>query len=118
MRIARHLDAQRVDRGVRATEQRPQLRSAESAGHRFESCCTHHPYNCNLKGYLAQLGRFHEISSTRAPATAAARRLVTGHPFFDPASARKPLFSAGVGRCAETLKLHHERQREDRDRDR
>src|SRR5580693_3802713 len=29
MRIARHLDAQRVDRGVRATEQRPQLRSAE-----------------------------------------------------------------------------------------
>jgi hypothetical protein len=39
-------------------------------------------------------------------------------PFFDPASARKPLFDAGVGRCAETLKLHHERQREDRDRDR
>lgn len=58
------------------------------------------------------------LAVTRAPATTAARRLVTGHPFFDPASTRKPLFSAGVGRCAETLKLHHERQREDRDRDR
>src|SRR5439155_17068934 len=29
MRVAGHLDAQRVDRSVRATEQRPQVRSAE-----------------------------------------------------------------------------------------
>jgi hypothetical protein len=41
-----------------------------------------------------------------------------GPVFFDPASARKPLFSARLGRCAETLKLHHEGQRGDRDRDR
>ena len=30
MRIARHLDPQRVNRGVRATEQGPQIRAAES----------------------------------------------------------------------------------------
>lgn len=31
---------------------------------------------------------------------------------------RGPSSGARVGRCAETLKLHDERQREDRDRDR
>jgi len=74
----------------------------------------------NRAGHSAASEAPHETRSNlhALRPTAAARRLVTGHPFFDPARARKPLFSAGVGRCAETLKLHHERQREDRDRDR